>query len=131
MGGESLDIVLQLVLNGLRHRRLADERGRLGYWVAFAGAVAVVALFGAVLDAGVLRRVLGQPQFAVVMLTIGLAAVFRSFASIVWGTEIYTLPTPFSTTFAASRCASARAACMRSRCTLSMSVPSTRAASPG
>src|SRR5215471_16722351 len=68
----------------------------LGYWVAFAGAVAVVALFGAVLDAGVLRRVLGQPQFAVVMLIIGLDPVFRSFASIVSGTEIYTLPTPFS-----------------------------------
>jgi branched-chain amino acid transport system permease protein len=68
----------------------------LGYWVAFALAVAVVGLFGAALDATVLRRVLGQPQFAVVMLTIGLGAIFRSFASITWGSEIYTLPTPFS-----------------------------------
>jgi len=131
VGGESLDIVLQLVLNGLavgciyglvalgfvliyKATELVNfAQGDLmmlgaftcymlvvwygiGYWVAFAGAVAVVGLFGAVLDAGILRRVLGQPQFAVVMLTIGLAAVFRSFASIVWGTEIYTLPTPFS-----------------------------------
>src|SRR5437667_49528 len=55
-----------------------------------------VALFGAALDATVLRRVIGQPQFAVVMLTIGLGAIFRSFASITWGSEIYTLPTPFS-----------------------------------
>jgi branched-chain amino acid transport system permease protein len=68
----------------------------LGYWVAFAAAVAIVALFGAVLDTAVLRRVIGQPQFAVVMLTIGLGAMFRSFASITWGSEIYTLPTPFS-----------------------------------
>jgi branched-chain amino acid transport system permease protein len=68
----------------------------VGYWAAFALAVALVALFGAVLDATVLRRVIGQPQFAVVMLTIGLAATFRSFASITWGSEIYTLPTPFS-----------------------------------
>src|SRR2546427_11283568 len=30
------------------------------------------------------------------MLTIGLGAIFRSFASIAWGSEIYTLPTPFS-----------------------------------
>ena len=43
-----------------------------------------------------LRRVIGQPQFAVVMLTIGLGAMFRSFAAITWGSEIYTLPTPFS-----------------------------------
>src|SRR5206468_3823241 len=59
-------------------------------------AVAAVAVFGAVLDATVLRRVIGQPQFALVMLTIGLAAMFRAFASITWGSEIYTLPTPFS-----------------------------------
>jgi branched-chain amino acid transport system permease protein len=43
----------------------------------------------------VLRRVIGQPQFAVVMLTIGLGAMFRTFASVTWGSEIYTLPTPF------------------------------------
>jgi branched-chain amino acid transport system permease protein len=68
----------------------------LAFWPAFALAVALVALFGAVLDSAVLRRVIGQPQFAVVMLTIGLGAMFRSFASITWGSEIYTLPTPFS-----------------------------------
>ena len=69
----------------------------VGFWPAFALAVvAIVALFGAALDATILRRVIGQPQFAVVMLTIGLGAMFRSFASITWGSEIYTLPTPFS-----------------------------------
>ena len=67
----------------------------VGYWVAFALAVAAVALFGAALDSAILRRVLGQPQFAVVMLTIGLGAIFRTFASVTWGSEIYTLPTPF------------------------------------
>src|SRR5256714_1414517 len=68
----------------------------VGYWAAFALAFAWVGISGAVLDATVLRRVIGQPQFAVVMLTIGLGAIFRSFASITWGSEIYTLPTPFS-----------------------------------
>jgi branched-chain amino acid transport system permease protein len=126
-----LDIVLQLVLNGLavgciyglvalgfvliyKATELVNfAQGDLlmlgaftcymlvvwygvGYWAAFALAIAAVALFGAVLDAGVLRRVIGQPQFAVVMLTIGLGAIFRSFASMTWGSEIYTLPTPFS-----------------------------------
>ena len=42
-----------------------------------------------------LRKVIGQPQFAIVMLTIGLGAMFRTFASVTWGSEIYTLPTPF------------------------------------
>ena len=43
----------------------------VGYWAAFALAVATVALFGAVLDATVLRRVIGQPQF-------GLTLAYRS-----------------------------------------------------
>src|SRR5262245_55503466 len=66
------------------------------YWVGFLIAIVVIAAFGAVLDMTVLRRVIGQPQFAVVMLTIGLGAMFRTFASVTWGSEIYTLPTPFS-----------------------------------
>ena len=55
------------------------------YWYAFALGVVVVAAFGALLDRTVLRRVIGQPQFAVVMLTIGLGAMFRTFASVTWG----------------------------------------------
>src|SRR6266478_6836139 len=35
----------------------------VGYWAALALAVAIVALFGAALDAAILRRVIGQPQF--------------------------------------------------------------------
>ena len=67
----------------------------LDYWLAFLISVVTIAVFGALLDALVLRRVIGQPQFAVVMLTIGLGAMFRTFASVTWGSEIYTLPTPF------------------------------------
>jgi branched-chain amino acid transport system permease protein len=67
----------------------------LDYWLAFAIAIIVIAAFGALLDATVLRRVIGQPQFAVVMLTIGLGSIFRTFASVTWGSEIFTLPTPF------------------------------------
>jgi branched-chain amino acid transport system permease protein len=67
----------------------------LDYWLAFLISVVTIGVFGAFLDRLVLRGVLGQPQFAVVMLTIGLGAMFRTFASIAWGSEIYTLPTPF------------------------------------
>ena len=67
----------------------------LDYWSAFLIAVVAIGVFGALLDTIVLRRVIGQPQFAVVMLTIGLGAMFRTFASVTWGSEIYTLPTPF------------------------------------
>lgn len=68
----------------------------LNYWIAFIGAVAAMAVFGYLLDALILRRVIGQPQFAVVMLTIGLGFVFRSAASMVWGTETRAFDTPFT-----------------------------------
>jgi len=68
----------------------------VAYWPAFLVAVAAIGILGAVLDWAILRRVIGQPQFAVVMLTIGLGAVCRSLASMAWGTELYTLPSPFS-----------------------------------
>src|SRR4029078_2571364 len=67
----------------------------LDYWLAFLISVVTIGVFGALLDATILRNVVGQPQFAVVMLTIGLGAMFRTFASVFWGSEIYTLPTPF------------------------------------
>src|SRR5262245_58551348 len=68
----------------------------LDYWVGFLIAVVAIAAFGALLDMTILRRVIGQPQFAVVMLTIGLGAMFRTFASVNWGSEIYTFSTTLS-----------------------------------
>src|SRR5690349_9333488 len=68
----------------------------MSYWPAFLFSVILIGVFGALLDRVILRRVIGQPQFTIVMLTIGLGAIFRSFASMTWGSEIYTLPTPFS-----------------------------------
>jgi branched-chain amino acid transport system permease protein len=67
-----------------------------GYWPAFFLAVIIIGAFGALLDWAILRRVMGQPQFTVVMLTIGLGAVFRSFAQMTWGSEPYSFDTPFS-----------------------------------
>ncbi|MEW6642889.1 MAG: branched-chain amino acid ABC transporter permease [Pseudomonadota bacterium] len=69
----------------------------LNYWVGLALAVAAMALFGGLLDMIVVRRIIGQPQFSTVMLTIGLGVVMRSAAAMVWGPETRSLPTPFDT----------------------------------
>ena len=56
-----------------------------------------MAAFGYLLDATVLRRIIGQPQFAVVILTISLGFLFRSVAGFVWGHETLNFPdTPFT-----------------------------------
>jgi branched-chain amino acid transport system permease protein len=68
----------------------------LNYWVGALIAVLVTAAFGFALDAVVLRRVIGQPQFAVVMLTLGLGFIFRAGAGITWGYDSVGFNTPFT-----------------------------------
>ena len=66
------------------------------YWLGGFCAVLVTALFGYLLDVVILRRVIGQPQFAVVMLTFGLSFVFRAVAGIIWGYSAVAYDTPFT-----------------------------------
>jgi branched-chain amino acid transport system permease protein len=68
----------------------------LNYWLGALIAVLITAAFGFALDAVILRRVIGQPQFAVVMLTLGLGFIFRAFAGIVWGYDSVGFETPFT-----------------------------------
>src|ERR1700757_632602 len=68
----------------------------LNYWVGALIAILLTAAFGFALDAVVLRRVIGQPQFAVVMLTLGLGFIFRAYAGIIWGYDSVGFETPFT-----------------------------------
>jgi branched-chain amino acid transport system permease protein len=68
----------------------------LPYWVGGLLAILITAAFGYALDALVVRRVIGQPQFAVVMLTLGLGFIFRAAAGITWGYDSVGFNTPFT-----------------------------------
>jgi len=68
----------------------------MNYWRGFLLAALVMAVFGYLLDAMVLRRIIGQPQFAIVILTIAMGFVFRSVAGFIWGQETQTFETPFT-----------------------------------
>jgi branched-chain amino acid transport system permease protein len=68
----------------------------LNYWVGALLAILATAALGFALDAVVLRRVIGQPQFAVVMLTLGLGFIFRAVAGITWGYDSVGFETPFT-----------------------------------
>lgn len=65
------------------------------YWIGLSLAVVVMAAFGWALDGLVIRRIIGQPQFSTVMLTIGLGVMMRSAAAMAWGPETRSLSTPF------------------------------------
>lgn len=68
----------------------------MNYWAGAAIAIVVMAIFGFLLDAVVLRRVIGQPQFAVIMLTLGLGFIFRAAAGVAFGYGSVTFVTPFT-----------------------------------
>jgi len=67
------------------------------YWATIVFAVAVMAAVGMLAERLVIRPVLGQPAFTVVMITIGVGYVVRGIVTMVpgWGTETYQIPTPF------------------------------------
>ncbi len=69
----------------------------LPFWMAALLAVVVMALLGVLLELVVIRPVLGQPQFAIVMLTIGIGYVMRGVITMVpgIGTDTHTLPVPY------------------------------------
>ena len=63
---------------------------------AFLGTIGVMALVGVLLERVLLRPMIGEPHFAVLMLTIGLGFVLRAVAGAVWGNEPRVLDTPYS-----------------------------------
>ena len=67
------------------------------FWLAVPATVALMAVFGFVSERVVIRPILGQPAFAIVMLTIGFAYVARGLVTMIpgIGTETHTLPVPY------------------------------------
>jgi branched-chain amino acid transport system permease protein len=67
------------------------------YWAAVLAAIVAMACFGVLLERIVIRPILGQPAFSIVMLTIGIAYVARGLITMIpnIGTETHTLPVPY------------------------------------
>jgi branched-chain amino acid transport system permease protein len=67
------------------------------FWVAALSAIAAMGLFGVLLERVVIRPILGQPAFSIVMLTIGIGYVARGLITMLpgIGTETHTMPVPY------------------------------------
>jgi branched-chain amino acid transport system permease protein len=67
------------------------------FWAAFAAALVVMLFFGMALERAVLRPLLGQPAFTVVMVTIGVGFLARGLVTMIpeWGTDTHVLPVPY------------------------------------
>ena len=67
------------------------------FWLAVLSAIAAMGLFGVLLERLVIRPILGQPAFSIVMLTIGIGYVARGMITMIpnIGTETHTLLVPY------------------------------------
>jgi branched-chain amino acid transport system permease protein len=67
------------------------------FWLAVLCSIGAMALFGMLVERIVIRPILGQPAFSIVMLTIGIGYVARGLITMIpgIGTETHTLPVPY------------------------------------
>jgi branched-chain amino acid transport system permease protein len=67
------------------------------FWITIPAVMLAMAIFGVLLERVVIRPILGQPAFSIVMLTIGIGYVARGLITMIpgIGTETHTLPVPY------------------------------------
>ena len=65
------------------------------FWPAVIGAAVGTALVGAAAERLVLRRMVGQPIFAVIMITIGLLFIIEQVITSIWGFDALNLNDPW------------------------------------
>jgi branched-chain amino acid transport system permease protein len=65
------------------------------FWGVLA-TIATMAILGALIERLVLRPMIGEPPFAVLMITIGLGFIFRALAGAIWGSEPKNITSPIS-----------------------------------
>ena len=67
------------------------------FWLAVLSSIAGMALFGMAIERVIVRPILGQPAFSIVMLTIGVGDTARGIITMIpgIGTETYVLPVPY------------------------------------
>lgn len=68
----------------------------LPFWLALPISMGLMALLGYLLDRFVIRKMFGESQTSVVILTIALGFVLRFFAGLIWGHEPQTLQNPLA-----------------------------------
>jgi branched-chain amino acid transport system permease protein len=67
----------------------------LPFAVAVALAVVVTALSGLVVERLILRRMVGRPPFALIMITIGMLFIIQEIVTLIWGFEGHDLGDPW------------------------------------
>ncbi len=67
----------------------------LNFWLSAALGILSLGVFGYLLDAVVMRRVIGESQASVFILTVAIGLILKSLAGMIWGWSPLALQTPF------------------------------------
>jgi branched-chain amino acid transport system permease protein len=66
------------------------------YVLAVLIALAIGALLGGVVDLLFFRRMVGEPMFSTIMVTVGLASIVTCVSGLIWGHDVYSIQSPFT-----------------------------------
>ena len=87
----------ELMMLGAFAGLVAMNRLGFPFWLAVISAIVAMGLFGLVVERALIRPILGQPAFSIVMLTIGVGYVARGLITMVpgMGTDTHVLAVPY------------------------------------
>lgn len=68
----------------------------LPYWISFVLVACLGGFLGIAIDYLFLRRMVGEPIFSTIMVTVGLASILTSGAGLIWGHDVYSIIAPFT-----------------------------------
>ena len=71
-----------------------------GFWPSFVLGCLSIAVVGYLIDAQVMRRIIGESQASIFILTVAFGFIFRSLAGMIFGWNMQSLDTPFDGKFA-------------------------------
>jgi branched-chain amino acid transport system permease protein len=65
------------------------------FWLAFVLGCLSIGVVGYLIDAQIMRRIIGQSSASIFILTVAFGFIFRSLAGMIWGWNTLSLDTPF------------------------------------
>jgi branched-chain amino acid transport system permease protein len=84
----------QLALGAYIFNQFATE-WELNWVVTVLGTIATIGVLGALTHLLVFRKLAGQPEFALVVATLGLASALKGLSNLGWGSEAQVMREPF------------------------------------
>jgi len=68
---------------------------KVPYLISFMLAIAMGSLLGALIDVLIFRKLVGEPIYSTIMVTIGLASILVALTGLIWGHDTYSIRSPF------------------------------------